>query len=63
MSAGEISYRFAKKVKEQLEVANAKVLGLILNRVSLNRRSYYGKYYGKYYGDYGENILDRIKRV
>lgn len=52
MSQGEISYQFAQKVREQLEAADAKVLGVILNKVDMSERSGYGKYYGKYYGNY-----------
>lgn len=52
MEAGAISYRFAKKSKEQLEVAGAKILGVVLNKVNLGGKGYYGKYYGKYYGRY-----------
>lgn len=54
LSAGEISYQFARSIKEQLDVANAKVLGAVLNKVDLTGKGYYGKYYGKYYGNYGE---------
>ena len=54
MEAGAISYQFARKIKEQLEVANTKVLGVILNKVDLSGKGYYGKYYGKYYGNYGD---------
>ena len=58
MAAGEISYKFAQRIKKQLEVANAKVLGLILNKVSLGTKGYYGKYYGKYYSKYYGNYGD-----
>lgn len=52
MESGAISYRFARKIKEQLEVAGAKVLGVILNKVDMSGKGYYGKYYGRYYGKY-----------
>ena len=52
MESGAISYRFAKKIKEQLEVAEAKVLGVVLNKVDMSGKGYYGKYYGRYYGKY-----------
>lgn len=55
-----VSYKFAQRVKEQLEVADAKILGVVLNKVNMDSRGYYGhygKYYGKYYGNYDrENI-------
>lgn len=52
MESGAISYRFARKIKEQLEVAGAKILGCVLNKVQMGGKGYYGKYYGKYYGRY-----------
>lgn len=52
MEAGAISYPFARKIKEQLEMVNAKVLGVVLNKVNLSGKGYYGKYYGRYYGKY-----------
>ena len=50
IAAGNVSYRFARKVKEQLDVAGCRILGCVLNKVDLSGKSYYGKYYGKYYG-------------
>ncbi len=55
IAAGNISYRFARKVKEQLDVAECRILGCVLNKVDLSGKSYYGKYYGKYYGQYYGN--------
>ena len=54
IAAGNVSYRFARKVKEQLDVAECRILGCVLNKVDLSGKSYYGKYYVKYYGNYGE---------
>ena len=56
ISAGEISYHFARKVKEQLEVADCRILGCVLNKVNMiSNNGYYGKYYGRYYGKYYGN--------
>lgn len=52
IASNEISYKFAQKVKEQLEVAECRILGCVLNKVNLTKRAYYGRYYGKYYGRY-----------
>jgi Mrp family chromosome partitioning ATPase len=52
VKSGNISYRFARKSLEQLEVAGCKILGCVLNEVALNSKGYYGKYYGRYYGRY-----------
>ena len=49
-----ISYRFAQEVKAQLEKSNCPILGVVLNKVDMQKQAYgkYGKNYGKYYGDY-----------
>ena len=52
IESGVISYRFARKVVDQLKVADAKILGVVLNKMNLTGKGYYGKYYGKYYGRY-----------
>ncbi len=52
IESGAINYRFARKVVDQLKVADAKILGVILNKIDISGKSYYGKYYGKYYGRY-----------
>lgn len=52
ISSETVSYKFAQKIKKQLEMADCRILGVILNKVNLKGRGYYGKYYGKYYGEY-----------
>jgi len=52
ISADTISYKFAQKVKNQLETSGCKILGVILNKVKRKGNGYYGRYYGKYYGKY-----------
>lgn len=54
ISADTISYKFAQKVKNQLDSSGCRVLGVILNKVKRKGNGYYGKYYGKYYGEYGK---------
>ncbi len=61
VESNAVSYRFVQQVKEQLDKADSRILGVVLNKVELNSRGYYGhygryygKYYGKYYGRYGE---------
>jgi capsular exopolysaccharide synthesis family protein len=65
VAANEISYKFALEVKEQLEKANCKILGAVLNRVPVTQGARYGKYgkyvkYGKYakYGTYGSYVIE-----
>lgn len=59
VSSGKISYRFARRMKEQLSISGCRILGCVLNKVKMNGKgyygSYYGKYYGKYYGNYSNN--------
>ena len=55
VSAGEISYKFVRVVKDQLEKTKCPILGVILNKVDMKNDKYYSKYYGKYYGEYGSN--------
>ena len=52
IASAEISYHFARRVKEQLEVTGCRILGVILNKINMSGNGYYGKYYGKYYGRY-----------
>ncbi len=65
LSANEISYRFAKKVLDQLRVAECPVLGTILNKVDITNSTYgryYGRYYGKYYGKYYGNYAKKADK-
>lgn len=55
LSANEISYKFAQKVKMQMEKTECPILGVVLNKVKVKKNGYYSKYYGKYYGNYYGN--------
>ena len=57
IESGAISYKFAQKVKEQLEKVVCRILGVILNKVNMSGKGYYGAYYGKYYGGNEEGGL------
>ncbi len=68
IEANAISYRFAQRVKEQLEKTSCPILGVILNKVDPTAQGY-GKYgsYGKYgqygrYGRYGKQIEEAEKQ-
>ena len=53
VAAKSTSYKFAQRVKEQLEKTGCRILGVVLNKVNMGERGgYYGKYYGKGYGSY-----------
>lgn len=52
------SYKLERRIKQQLEMAGAKILGAVLNRVDLkDKNGYYGKAYGYGYG-YGEETKE-----
>ena len=58
VESSAVSYRFVQRVKEQLDKSGSRILGVVLNKVDMEGKGYYGrydgKYYGKYYGKYGE---------
>ena len=39
-----VSYRFVQRVKEQLDKASARILGVVLNKVDMSAKGYYGHY-------------------
>ncbi len=50
-----VSYKYINKVKHQLELADARILGVVLNKIPINKgKSAYGHYYGKYGRDYSK---------
>ncbi len=54
IEAGAISYKFALRVKEQLQKGKVRILGVVLNKVNtkLADYKYYGRKYGKYQKEY-----------
>lgn len=53
VEANKCSYRFIQDIKKQLEVAEIKILGVVLNKVSVETKGgYYKKYKGAYSGYY-----------
>ncbi|MCD7992055.1 MAG: CpsD/CapB family tyrosine-protein kinase [Clostridia bacterium] len=66
IESGSISYRLEQRVKGQLEKSGCRILGVVLNKVNMERNGYYSKYYGKYgryskYGHYGK--YDRYEKA
>ena len=58
--SGAVSYRALQKVKEQMERSGCRILGVVLNKVNVNKGSYYNTYYNKYgyreyYGEANKN--------
>lgn len=63
VESNAVSYKFVQKVKEQLDKTGSRILGVVLNKVDLDGKGYYGhygKYYGKYYGQYYAKNLDNV---
>lgn len=56
VEAGGVNYRLIQKIKDKLTSANARILGVVLNKVDKSSKGYgyykYGKSYG-YYSNYG----------
>lgn len=61
VETNKCSYRFVQDIKKQLELADTKILGVVLNKVKVEKggyykykkyyKGYYSGYYNKYYGD------------
>jgi Mrp family chromosome partitioning ATPase len=54
VKAGGVNRDMVKKAVEQLQVAQANLIGIVLNEVDVKREGYYKyyhKYYSKYYGE------------
>lgn len=56
IEAKATSYKFALKVKKQLEQGNSRLLGAVLNKVEMNNKHYW--YYGRKYKKYEEKYHD-----
>lgn len=52
IAQGKVSKRMVTSVKKQLEASGVRIIGAVLNKVSMKKNGYYGKYYGGYYGNY-----------
>ena len=64
VESGNISYRIAQRVKDQLEKSGCRILGAVLNRAGTSSSGgYYKKYYGKYYKKYDKYYEDRSERT
>lgn len=51
---GRINRKLAQSVKVQLQKTECPILGVVLNKVKIDKSGYGGKYYGAYYGYYGK---------
>lgn len=64
IEANKCSYRFVQDIQKQLEVADCRILGCILNKVKTGKGSYYNRYYKGYYKGYYKEYYakDTVKR-
>lgn len=54
IASGEVDRKAAAKAKESLEIVNAKIIGVVLNKLDTKRKGYYSYYSNFYYSDYGQ---------
>lgn len=52
VEANKCSYRFVQDIKKQLEITGCRILGVVLNKVKVEKGSYYSRYYKRYYRGY-----------
>lgn len=52
----------ALKAKQLLEKVNARILGVVLNKLEIHEKGYYGYYYHYYYGENGKKIKKKKKK-
>lgn len=52
VEANKCSYHFIQDVKKQLEISETRVLGVVLNKVRVEKGGYYNRYYKGYYSGY-----------
>lgn len=52
VEAKKCSYRFVQDIKKQLEMTGVRILGVVLNKVQIEKGGYYNRYYKGYYRGY-----------
>lgn len=62
IASTETDKNAAIKAKDLLEKVEAKILGVVLNKLDTNRKGYYGHYYNKYYGKDGGKHVKKEKK-
>jgi len=62
VSSGEADRNAAAKAKELLEKVNGKILGVVLNKLQVTEKGYYGYYYHYSYDDDGVRHKDKGKK-
>ncbi|NMM65101.1 CpsD/CapB family tyrosine-protein kinase [Clostridium sp. P21] len=62
IAASQAERAAAIKAKQLLEKVDAKILGVVLNKLEIHEKGYYGYYYHYYYGADGERIKKKKKK-
>lgn len=52
VEANKCSYHFIQDIKKQLELSETRILGVVLNKVRVEKGGYYNRYYKGYYSGY-----------
>lgn len=60
-SSGEVEREAAMRSKELLDKVNSKILGVVLNKLEVSEKGYYGYYYQYYYGNDGAHKSKKKK--
>ena len=51
VEANKCSYHVVQDIRKQLEITDCRILGVVLNKVKVEKSGYYQGYYKPYYGD------------
>lgn len=61
-ASGEADREAASRAKDLLAKVDAKIIGVVLNKLDTSRKGYYGNYYQYYYGHDGEGSKRKKKK-
>ncbi|MEL5898970.1 CpsD/CapB family tyrosine-protein kinase [Clostridium sporogenes] len=61
VSSGEVEKEAVIKAKDLLNKVNANIIGIVLNKLEVREKGYYGYYYHYYYGEDGRKVKKKCK--
>ena len=61
-AVGQTDIEMSKRAKELLDKVNANIIGVVLNKVPTEGRSYYKYHYYQYYDYYGDDDNKKAKK-
>ena len=62
IASSQVEKEAAVKAKELLVKVNANIIGVVLNKLEIKEKGYYGYYYHYYYGSDGTKIKKKKKK-